>query len=174
MKISVLALIYSDDNEKILLVKRRDVPVWVIPGGCVEPGEQLESACLREAFEETKLEVGILKKIAFFLPVNRLTSQTHLFACKIKKGVPAATDEAEEARFFPIGNLPKDLFFVHKDMVGLAQRHTGEAQTLYFDQVTYFGLAKYMFCHPVRLIRFILSQAGFPINSKIYPNNLKI
>ena len=47
-------------ENKILLEKRKNEPSrgkWTIPGGLVELGESLESAVVREAREETCLEV---------------------------------------------------------------------------------------------------------------------
>lgn len=48
------------NNDMIVLVRRRKEPAqgqWSIPGGLVEVGETLEEAVVREAFEETGLEV---------------------------------------------------------------------------------------------------------------------
>lgn len=42
-----------DNHQKLLLVKRRDVPVWVFPGGGIEKGETPERAVVREVFEES-------------------------------------------------------------------------------------------------------------------------
>jgi 8-oxo-dGTP diphosphatase len=56
--VGVGAVIVSEN--KILLEKRKNEPSkgkWTIPGGLVELGENLESAVMREAREETSLEV---------------------------------------------------------------------------------------------------------------------
>jgi ADP-ribose pyrophosphatase YjhB (NUDIX family) len=48
------------EREKIALIKRGNEPAkgkWTIPGGLVELGEPLEQAVIREAKEETLLEV---------------------------------------------------------------------------------------------------------------------
>ncbi len=37
-----------DKNKKLLFVKRRDVPVWVVPGGGIEKGETPKEAFARE------------------------------------------------------------------------------------------------------------------------------
>jgi 8-oxo-dGTP diphosphatase len=52
--------IYLRNNEILLIrqeVPTRDLPVWMPPGGGVEPGEPAEEALLREFFEETGLQV---------------------------------------------------------------------------------------------------------------------
>ena len=57
--VGVGAVIICED--KILLEKRKNEPSmgkWTIPGGLVELGESLESAVVREAREETSLEVA--------------------------------------------------------------------------------------------------------------------
>ncbi|MEH7443881.1 NUDIX hydrolase [Bacillus sp. JJ1122] len=50
------ALIYKEDEKKILMVKNVGNG-WSLPGGAVEPGETLEQAVVREAKEETGLVI---------------------------------------------------------------------------------------------------------------------
>lgn len=38
---------------QLLLVKRRDIPIWVMPGGRIEPNETPQKAAIRESFEES-------------------------------------------------------------------------------------------------------------------------
>ena len=48
------------NEKKIVLIKRSNEPArgkWTIPGGLVELGEPIENAVIREAVEETCLEV---------------------------------------------------------------------------------------------------------------------
>lgn len=51
---------FSVDHKKVLLVKRRDLHIWDLPGGGIKPGETLEQATIREFEEETGgLKLGI-------------------------------------------------------------------------------------------------------------------
>ena len=43
----------------MLRANEPDAGCWTIPGGHVEPGETLEDAAVREAFEETGLRVAV-------------------------------------------------------------------------------------------------------------------
>jgi len=54
------------DGERYLLIKRAANPdkgLWSVPGGLVEVGERIEDAALREAMEETCLEVELVERL---------------------------------------------------------------------------------------------------------------
>jgi len=54
------------DGEKYLLIKRAANPdkgLWSVPGGLVEVGERIEDAAVREALEETCLDVDLVKRL---------------------------------------------------------------------------------------------------------------
>jgi 8-oxo-dGTP diphosphatase len=51
-----------DDDENFILIKRGNEPYknhWALPGGFVEYGECVEDAAIREAFEETSINVEL-------------------------------------------------------------------------------------------------------------------
>ncbi|MGH2638029.1 MAG: NUDIX hydrolase, partial [Rhabdochlamydiaceae bacterium] len=77
MSTSVVCILILD--EQALLIQRRDIPVWVLPGGGINPGETPESAACRETEEETGLKVEIARKIAEYTPINRLAHFTHFY-----------------------------------------------------------------------------------------------
>ena len=61
---AVYGILFSEDKKEVLLVQRRDLPVWVLPGGGLDPGETPEEGVIREVEEETGLQVKIVREIA--------------------------------------------------------------------------------------------------------------
>ncbi|AFC28326.1 phosphohydrolase [Paenibacillus mucilaginosus 3016] len=53
------ALIANEKQDKVLIVRNRDSSSWSLPGGAVEPGESWAAAAIREAREETGVEVEL-------------------------------------------------------------------------------------------------------------------
>lgn len=109
-------------NNKILLIKRKNEPFkdkWALPGGFVEYGEKLEDAVVREVFEETGLKTKIIDLIGIYSDPDRDPRGhivTAVYLLKIDKGRVKGGDDAIEARFFNVNNLP-DLSFDHKIIV---------------------------------------------------------
>jgi 8-oxo-dGTP pyrophosphatase MutT (NUDIX family) len=74
MKCAVIAIIYSKDKSKIFAVKRRDVPLWVLPGGGVDPGKTFEDAIILEIKEKTGFKASIIRQLDIDFPRPFLTS----------------------------------------------------------------------------------------------------
>lgn len=55
-------VIVLNENQQILLVKRKDVPLWDLPGGRVDPEETAEEAAVREVLEETGYSAALSAK----------------------------------------------------------------------------------------------------------------
>ncbi|SFA90641.1 ADP-ribose pyrophosphatase YjhB, NUDIX family [Bacillus sp. cl95] len=55
--------IVVNGQDQILLVKRKDYPLWDFPGGRLEDNEKLEDCAIRETYEETGYKVIIEQKI---------------------------------------------------------------------------------------------------------------
>ncbi|OQX77163.1 MAG: hypothetical protein B6D61_07625 [Bacteroidetes bacterium 4484_249] len=99
-------------DRKLLLVKRGNNPYkgkWCLPTGFAETGESIESAALRELEEES----GIKGKIINLVDVDSVTSRFYgdlifiTFEIEQTGGKPIAGDDATDARYFPIDQLPK-------------------------------------------------------------------
>ena len=102
-------------DTKIVLIKRQNPPHgWALPGGFVDYGESYEQAALREAVEETGLEVKNLKQFHTYSEPDRdprfHTASTVYIGQAT--GKPQAGDDAKEAELFERANLP-ELAFDH-------------------------------------------------------------
>lgn len=164
-KRSVIAVIFNHQRDHILLIKRRDVPIWVLPGGGIDQGESPEEAVIREIREETGLNATIKRQVAFYTPINRLAHPTYFFECEPVDGTLSTGDETRELDFFPLTSLPSPFFFIHKDWVADAQKLLPVVIHQPLKQVTYFRVFCYFCQHPLQVLRFILSRLGIPINS---------
>lgn len=74
-------IILVNKQGNILLTQRRDVPVWVIPGGHLEKGETPKDAVIRELYEETGIKVNDATLIAKYCIGN--TTKKFLFSCQM-------------------------------------------------------------------------------------------
>lgn len=151
MKSASFGIIQKKDQ--ILLCKRRDVPVWVLPGGGIEPGETPENACIREVFEETGVKASLIRKSQELYPVNKLTLLTHLFVGESQDTPLTDSSESQENRFFTRDNLPKDLFWVHKHWIEEALS-SNELIKRDLNEITWFQIFLYLVKNPWQVIRF--------------------
>lgn len=94
------ATIILNDQKEILLIKgpRRG---WEMPGGQVEEGESLKEAAIREAKEETGIDIEILKFCGVFQNVSGSICNT-MFLAKPVGGKLTTSSESLEVNFFPI------------------------------------------------------------------------
>ncbi len=104
---------------KIVLIKRKNPPLgWALPGGFVDYGESYETAALREAKEETGLDVNNLRQFRTYSDPGRdprhHTASTVFIAQA--QGVPQGLDDALEAKLFGRDELPH-LVFDHKKIL---------------------------------------------------------
>ena len=107
-------------NEKIVLVKRKNPPHgWAIPGGYVDEGESIEHAAIREAKEETGLDVELKRLFYVYSDPNRdprqHTMSSVFIACA--QGEPQGSDDADEARYFRLDDLPTPIAFDHLTII---------------------------------------------------------
>jgi len=102
--------VISDDRQRIVLVKRAIEPgygKWVFPGGYVDRGEEVLRAAVREAREETGLDVRIDRLINIYSYAGR-TPVIVVYAATMTGGCLACDDEGLEAKFFEPATIPWD------------------------------------------------------------------
>jgi ADP-ribose pyrophosphatase YjhB (NUDIX family) len=119
----------------IVLIRRRNPPHgWALPGGFVDYGESLESAALREAREETSLDVKLTGQLGAYSDPSRDPRQhtiSVVFTARAS-GTPRGGDDAAEAGVFTRDSLPADLAFDHGRILGdyFDRRRNGRAPSL--------------------------------------------
>lgn len=112
--VGVGAVIVQDD--RVLLIRRGQAPLlgeWSLPGGVLECGETLREAVIREAREETGLEVETGEMLGVYERVIRSEDgrvRYHYvlidFLCRPVAGHPKAGTDAADVRWFPRHELP--------------------------------------------------------------------
>jgi 8-oxo-dGTP pyrophosphatase MutT (NUDIX family) len=99
---------FIDGQPEIALVHRRSPALWALPKGTPDSGETLEETAVREAREETGLEVELeepIRAIRYFFVrgTTRFHKTVHFFLMRAVGGSLDAHDaEFDEVQWFPI------------------------------------------------------------------------
>ena len=106
---------------KIVLVKRRNPPFkdrFALPGGFVEIGETVEEAAVREAKEETGLDIEIIKLLGVYSDPSRDPRGHTVSVCFLAKGSGnlKAGSDAKDTGLFGLGEIP-ELAFDHNKII---------------------------------------------------------
>jgi len=103
-------------DKGIVLIKRKNPPFgWAIPGGFIDFGESAEAAAIREAKEETSLEVEIISLFGVYSNPDR-DPRYHTISTVFRarsNGLPRPSDDAIDANVFNKENIPAHLAFDH-------------------------------------------------------------
>ncbi len=101
----------------IVLIRRRNPPPgWAIPGGFVDYGESVEAAAIREAKEETGLDVRLTRLLGVYSDPGR-DPRSHTISTVFvarASGRPVADDDAADAGVFMDSTLPEEIAFDHR------------------------------------------------------------
>jgi 8-oxo-dGTP diphosphatase len=126
--VSADTVVIDLQNKTLLLIQRKNDPfagTWALPGGFMDMEESADVAAIRELQEETGLKVKEVKQIGAYSAVDRdprgrVVTIAFLAFASQQESFEAA-DDAEDARWFPIDQLPA-LAFDHAQIVadGLA------------------------------------------------------
>lgn len=121
-------VIFGYDNKEglsVLLVERGLDPFkgcWAFPGGFMKIDEDAETGARRELKEETGLETVHIEQFGCFTDVNRDPRErviTIAYFALVRKTDVRGGDDAAQARWFPISQIP-ELAFDHADMLRIA------------------------------------------------------
>lgn len=105
--------LYREERPALVLIERKYAPLgWALPGGFVDIGEPLHKAAVREAFEETSLQVELDEQFfAYSSPdrdIRRHTIST-VFIGRAR-GEPRAADDAKRLGVYTQDALPQLAF----------------------------------------------------------------
>lgn len=115
----------TKEGLSVLLIKRGIEPFkdhWAFPGGFIKMDEDAETCARRELKEETSLETAHIEQFGCFSEVNRDPRErviTIAYYALVKKSEVVGGDDASEAHWFPIDNVPP-LAFDHDRILRVA------------------------------------------------------
>ncbi len=113
-------------NNQILLIKRNTRPFlgyWALPGGRMDPDENIEQTIVREVKEETGLIVEIVDKVGEYVEkgIKDGIDYEYYPTCFVVKPVSGEIkkqdSEIQEIKLFNLNDLPKPLAFEHNLMI---------------------------------------------------------
>jgi 8-oxo-dGTP diphosphatase len=114
-------------NGKVLLIQRGVEPnkgFWGTPGGYVEWDESTEQTVEREVKEETGLVVTGTKLVGVYSSPDRHPRQVInlVYLAQVEDGAPRHGDDATDAQWFDLDDLPEQMALDHRQNIADARR----------------------------------------------------
>jgi 8-oxo-dGTP diphosphatase len=126
----IIELVDRPERPIVLIERRNPPPGWAIPGGFVDVGESVERAAVREAGEETALDVVLVALLGVYSdPARDARGHTASIVYVAQaRGMPRAQDDAAAVAVFSPENPPANLAFDHRRILDdyLVWRRTGK------------------------------------------------
>jgi 8-oxo-dGTP diphosphatase len=107
------------DDGRVLVIERRNDPAgWALPGGFVDVGETVEAAAIREAREETGLDVELVTLLGVYSDPGRDPRGHSVSVAFVARahGTPRAGDDARNSRWIDPAS-PPPLVFDHAQIL---------------------------------------------------------
>jgi len=122
------AAVVCDEAGRVLLIRRGDGRGWSLPGGMMEPGEQIVDCLVREVWEETGLNVEPLRLVGIYSDPavmrfaypngDRVHFVSATFECRVVGGsLRADGEESLEVVYFAPDALPEGLVCDHAQRI---------------------------------------------------------
>ena len=124
MQAGAFAVIF-DGQDRVLLCHRGDLDIWNLPGGGVEQGETPWDAVVREVREEVGVDAEVVRLTGVYWK-PRTDELVFNFECRITRGSPGTSDEADDVRFFAFDGLPRNTVPKQVERIGDALQRRPE------------------------------------------------
>ena len=109
-----------DGNPGIVLIERKfPPPGWALPGGFVDYGESLEDAAVREAKEETSLDITLKYQLHTYSDPSRDPRKHTITTVYVAtaEGTPKAQDDAQDLVILDPTRIDRPLAFDHRRII---------------------------------------------------------
>ena len=121
---SLTADIFIYDESNFILIKRKNDPFkdyWALPGGFVEYGESVEDAAVREAKEETSIDVALESLVNVYSKPDRDPrghTVTVAYTARGDLSTKKADDDAKDIGIFTIDDIDNiKIAFDHEKII---------------------------------------------------------
>jgi len=121
LTVDIIIELTDRQNHSIVLIERKNPPHgWALPGGFVDVGETVEAAAIREAREETNLDVTLTELLGVYSDPQR-DSRGHtvsvVYIARSSGGNPQAQDDAANLQICHPAQPPGSLAFDHRQIL---------------------------------------------------------
>jgi ADP-ribose pyrophosphatase YjhB (NUDIX family) len=115
--------VVTDDQDRIVLIRRRDNDLWALPGGGMDVGESMAETVVREVKEETGIDVEVTGVVGIYTNPNHVMAYDDgevrqqcsiCFTTRMLGGQPATSSETSEVEFVAPARL--DSLNIHPSM----------------------------------------------------------
>lgn len=120
LTVDIIIEVSGEEKPQIVLIERKNPPPgWALPGGFVDVGETVEQAAVREAKEETNLDVTLIDLLGIYSDPARDSRGHTVSAVYIAKGTgeAKAQDDAAQLQICDPSKPSGVLAFDHQKIV---------------------------------------------------------